>query len=84
MHRADLQGTIRLPPLSGMISDSFWFESLMHTVNLLEPTKAVTDVTFRQDICRTSRIVFYLLAQLVDQDPQIFALVAILRPPNRG
>src|ERR1700679_2626251 len=39
-------------------------------------------MALRQDISGAGRVVFNLLSQLIDDNAQIFALVAVERPPN--
>jgi hypothetical protein len=58
-------------------SFSFW----MSAHPLLAVAKTITNITFRQDVCWTRRLVFYLLSELIDQYTEVFAFVAVLRPP---
>jgi hypothetical protein len=46
--------------------------------------KTVTDVALSQDVCRLSRVVLNLLSQLIDDNAQIFALIAVERAPDRA
>jgi hypothetical protein len=47
-------------------------------------TEAIADMTLGQDINWASRVVFNFLSQLIDDNSQIFALVAVGRTPNRS
>jgi hypothetical protein len=56
-------------------------KSVSRTLSL---AKAIANMTLRQDVSGSRRIVFNFFSKLVDKDAQIFAFVTILRSPNRG
>src|SRR6266566_4517951 len=65
-------------------SETFWWKSNTGKSRCSRgQMEAITYPGLGDEIFRIGRVLFDLLAQLIDEHPQILYLIAIVRPPNR-